>query len=246
MEGIRKMTSKDSRMAHLFSGLVIALALTAASAPAIAQQKLERYISVTGEGTVETVPDLAVIQAGVTTQGKTARLASEANSTAMAAVLAALKAGGIAERDVQTSQFSIRPLRDYRKSGDNRITGFEVSNRVSVKVRDIKKVGAVLDQVITAGANDMSGIQFTVSERSKLLDKARSEAVGDARRKAELLANAAGAKLGPAIAIVESGGSPPVPMERLAMRAASSAAPPIAVGEQTLRVNVSVTFELLN
>ena len=235
-------------MTKFFSGLVVGLALTLASAPAVAQQQQppERYISVTGEGEVQVVPNLAIIDAGVTTQGKTARIASDSNSATMAKVLAALKAAGIAERDVQTSQFSIRPLHDYRKNGDNRITGFQASNRVSVKVRDITRIAAVLDQVIEAGANDLSGIHFTVSERSKPLDKARGDAVADARRKAELLAKAAGVKLGPAIAIVENGGGPPVPMERMTMRAAPAAAPPVAVGEQTLRVSVGVTFGLAN
>lgn len=233
-------------MARFVFGLMLALALSVVSAPAVAQQKpSERYVSVTGEGEANAVPDLAIIQAGVTTQGKTARIASNANSGAMAKVLAALKGAGIAERDVQTSQFSISPMYDSRRDGDNRITGFQASNQVSVKVRDLAKLAAVLDQVIAAGANDLSGVHFAVSERSKLLDKARGDAVADARRKAELLAQAAGAKLGPAKSIVESGGSP-VPVQRFAVRAVSAAPPPIAVGEQTLRVHVSVTFELLN
>jgi hypothetical protein len=235
-------------MTRFVSGLAVAFALTLASVPAIAQQQQppERYVSVTGEGEVHVVPNLAIIHAGVTTQGKTARIASDGNSTTMAKVIAALKAAGIAERDIQTSQFSIRPLYDSRRDGDNRITGFQATNRVSAKVRDITKVAAVLDQVISAGANDLSGIEFTVSEHSKLLDKARGDAVADARRKAELLAKAAGVKLGPAMAIVENGGAPPVPMERMRLRAAPAAAPPVAAGEQTLQVSVSVTFGLMN
>jgi uncharacterized protein YggE len=243
----RGLAEGGFRMARFVFGSFIVLALAMASLPADAQQQQprERYVSVTGEGEAQAAPDLAVIQAGVTTQAKTARQASESNSETMTKVLAALKAGGIAERDIQTSQFSIRPLRDYRKNGDNRITGFEISNRVSVKVRDIAKVETVLDQVITAGANDLSGIRFVVSERSQLLDKARGDAVADARRKAELLANAAGAKLGSATTIVENGGTP-MPRQQFVARAAASAPPPIAVGEQTLRVSVSVTFELSN
>ena len=232
-------------MTHFVSGLAVAFALTLASGAAVAQQQPpERYISVTGEGEVHVVPNLAIIHAGVTTQGKTARTASDANGTAMAKVIAALKASGIAERDIQTSQFSIRPLYDSRRDGDNRITGFQATNRVSAKVRDITKVAAVLDQVISAGANDLSGIEFTVSEHSKLLDRARSDAVADARRKAELLAKAANVKLGPAMAVVENGGAPPAPMERMRLRAAPAAAPPVAAGEQTLQVSVSVTFGL--
>lgn len=234
-------------MTHFVSGLAVAFAFMLPSVPAIAQQQPpERYISVVGEGEVNVVPNLAIIHAGATTQGRTARMASDSNGATMAKVLVALKAVGIAERDIQTSQFSIRPLYDSRRDGDNRITGFQATNQVSVKVRDITKVAAVMDQVISAGANDLSGIQFTVSEQSALLDRARGDAVEDARRKAELLAKAAGVKLGPAIAIVENGGTPPVPMERMRVRAAPAAAPPVAAGEQTLQVSVNVTFALAN
>jgi uncharacterized protein YggE len=191
------------------------------------------------------VPDIAVIQAGVTTQGKTARAASEANSKAMTEVHAALKASGIAERDVQTSQFSIRPVRDSRREGDNRIVGFQATNQVSVNVRALARLATVLDQMIAAGANDVSGIHFTVSQRPTLLDKARSDAVADARRKAEVLAKAAGVRLGRATAIIETSGQP-MPMERMSIRAAPATSVPIAVGEQNVQVQVSVTFELLH
>jgi uncharacterized protein YggE len=223
---------------------LLAVAVVGSAVPAASQQPSERYVVVAGEGTASIVPDIAVIHAGVTTQAKTARAASDANSTTMGQVHAALKAGGIAERDVQTSRFSIRPLHDSRRDGDNRITGFEASNQISVKVRALARLATVLDQMIAAGANDISGIQYTVSQRSTLLDKARADAVADARRKAELLARAAGVRIGHATAIVEHSGLP-VPMERMTLRAAPAAPVPIAVGEQELRVQVSVTFELL-
>ena len=222
------------------------LALIAVGSPvgAAAQAPRPPHITVSGEGTASVAPDLAVIRSGVTTQGKSAREASAANSTAMAKVLEALKAGGIAERDLQTSHFSIRPVYAARRDGDNRITGFQASNQISVKVREIAKLAAVLDQMIAAGANDISGIHFTVSKRSKLLDQARIDAVADARRKAELLAKAAGAQLGRATAIVENGGGGrPEPVSRMTMQAADASVP-VAVGEQTLRVHVNVTFEL--
>jgi uncharacterized protein len=209
------------------------------------QDPLERHITVVGEGSANVVPDLAVIHAGVTTQGQTAREASDANSAAMGQVHAALRAAGIADRDVQTSQFSIRPVHDSRREGDNRITGFQAANQVSVRIRALPKLAAVLDQMIAAGANDVSGIQFTVAQRSTLLDKARAEAVADARRKADLLARAAGVRLGRATVIVENAGTP-VPMERMTMRAATAASVPVAVGEQALQVYVSVSFELLH
>ena len=232
-------------MQFLVSLLVLAFATTALPLPAAGQQATERFITVVGEGAAGVVPDIAVIQAGVTTQGKTARTASEANSKVMAEVHAALKASGIAERDVQTSQFSIRPVRDSRREGDNRIVGFQATNQVSVNIRAIPRLATVLDQMIAAGANDVSGIHFTVSQRSTLLDKARAEAVADAKRKAEVLAKAAGVRLGRATAIVETSGQP-IPMERMSIRAAPAASVPIAVGEQNLQVQVSVTFELLH
>lgn len=235
-------------MRWIVSIVLPALAITGLTGLALGQvpgqQSFDRYISVAGEGTANVLPDLAVIQAGVTTQGKSARGASEANSAAMAKVHAALKAGGIAERDVQTARFSIRPVYEARREGDSRITGFQASNQVTVKVRALGELATVLDQMIAAGANDISGIHFTVSEPSRLLDDARAAAVADARRKAEQLAAAAGARLGRPIAIVEDNGRV-VPMERMAMRAAPAAAPPIATGEETLRVQVSVTFELM-
>lgn len=224
--------------------LLLALMVVSLPIAAVAQNSSSPRITVAGEGSVSVAPDLAVIQAGVTTQGKSAREASAANSAAMAKVLAALKDGGIAERDLQTSRFSIHPQYAARRDGDNRITGFQASNQISVKVREIAKLATALDQMIAAGANDISGIQFTVSERSKLLDQARIEAVADARRKAELLAKAAGAQVGRATAIVENGGAVrPEPVARMAMQAAAPSVP-VAVGEQMLRVQVGVTFEL--
>lgn len=232
-------------MQPLVSLLLLAATVVALPAPAASQQVPDRFITVMGEGTAGVVPDIAVIQAGVTTQGKTARAASEANSSAMTQVHTALKANGIAERDIQTSQFSIRPVRDSRREGDDRIVGFQATNQVSVNVRALARLATVLDQMIAAGANDVSGIYFTVAQRSTLLDKARADAVADARRKAEVLAKAAGVRLGRATAIIETSGQP-IPMERTTMRAAPGASVPVAVGEQNLQVHVNVTFELLH
>jgi uncharacterized protein YggE len=226
------------------AALLVTIAATGSVLPAAGQNaSVDRHITVVGEGTANVVPDLAVIQAGVTTQGKTAREASEANSAAMTNVLAAIKANGVAERDTQTSQFSIRPVYDPRRESDTRIVGFQATNQVSVRVRALAKIATVLDQMIAAGANQVSGIDFTVSERSRLLDNARTQAIADARRKAELLARAAGVRLGRATVIVESAAVPPI--ERMTMRSAPATSVPVAVGEQTLQVHVTVSFELL-
>jgi uncharacterized protein len=200
----------------------------------------EKLVTVTGEATVAVAPDTAIIRIGVTSQDKTAREAGEVNAKQMTAVLAAIKDAGIADRDIQTSRLSLQPQYDANKSGTARLTGFQATNQVTIRIRDIDKLPAVLDRAIGAGANEMSGIEFVVSEQSKLLDQARDDAVTDARRKAELYAKAAGAKLGRVVSITEEGSSPqPRPMQ--AMRAG---AVPVAPGEQTLRAVVTVSYEL--
>lgn len=200
----------------------------------------ERLVTVTGEATVAVAPDAAVIRIGVTSQNKTAREASEANAKQMTAVLAAIKDTGIADRDVQTSRLSLQPQYDPNKSGTARLTGFQATNQVTVRIRDIDKLPVFLDRAIAAGANEMSGIEFVISEQSKLLDRARDDAIADARRKADLYAQATGSKLGPVVSITEEGSAAqPRPMQ--AMRAG---AVPIAPGEQTLRATVTVSYEL--
>jgi uncharacterized protein YggE len=202
----------------------------------------DRLITVTGEGTVAVAPDAAVIRVGVSTQGKTAAEASNANAQKMTAVLGAIKDAGIAERDVQTAALSLQPQYESTKPGAPRLTGFQVSNQVTVRVRDVKAMPGLLDRAIAAGANEMSGIEFVVSEQSKLLDEARGQAVADARRKAELYAQAAGGHVGRVVAITEEGAPSPVRPVMSAMRA--GAAIPVAPGEQTLKSAVTVSYML--
>lgn len=219
----------------LFVLFVSALALVPA-------QATEKLVTVTGEATVAVAPDTAMIRLGVSTQEKTAREASEANARQMTAVIAAIKDTGVADRDIQTSRLSLQPQYDPNKSGTARLTGFQASNQVTVRIRDIDKLPTVLDRAITAGANEMSGIEFVVSEQSKLLDQARDDAIADTRRKADLYAKAAGAKLGRVVSITEEGSAPP-PRPIQALRAG---AVPIAPGEQTLRAIVTVSYELMS
>ena len=126
---------------------------------------LDRLVTVAGEATVGVAPDAAVIRIGVTSRGATAREASDANAKSMTSVLAAIKAAGVAERDVQTSRVSLQPQLDPNKSGTARLTGFEAANQVTVRVRTIDNLATIVD-----GANELAGIEFVVSERSKLLD----------------------------------------------------------------------------
>jgi uncharacterized protein YggE len=222
----------------LISTLILAAAVTAGPRPADAA---ERIVTVTGEASVSVAPDTAVIRIGVTTLGKNAREASEINAKQMTAVLAAIEQSGIPDRDVQTSLLSVQPKYDPNKGGTARLTGFQLTNRVTVKIRDVDALPTILDRAIGAGANEMSGIEFVVSEQSKMLDQARSEAIADARRKAELYAQAAGAKIGAVVSISEEGGSPIPRPVRQAMRAS---AVPVAPGEQELRAMVTVSYLL--
>jgi uncharacterized protein YggE len=224
--------------------LAAALVGALLTAPALSQVAPPAAISVTGEATVSVPPDLAQIDGGVTSEAKTAREASAANNTAMAKVLQALKAAGVEEKDIQTSRLSLQPQNagaQYR-SGPATITGYLASNRVTIRVRDVTKVATMIDTLVGAGANDIGGIHFMVSQASKLLDEAREQAVADARRKAEIYAKAAGVTLGAPLSISEEGNSAPVPYRKMATGMATPA--PVAQGEETLQITVSVSWAI--
>lgn len=220
-----------------------ALALAALLTTSAASFAEQSSITVNGEATTSVAPDLAQVEGGVTSEAKTAREASDANNKAMAAVLAALKAAGVAEADVQTSRLSLFPQSaSARAGGAATITGYRASNRVIIRVRDIAKVAGTLDTLVAAGANEIGGINFMVSQESKALDEARVKAIEDARRKAEIYAKAAGVRLGAPLRISEEGAGGPVPM-RAQFKAGASA--PVAPGEETLRIAVTVSYEIV-
>ena len=216
---------------------------TLIAAPALAQTVPPAMISVTGEATVSVPPDLAQIDAGVTSEAKTAREASDANNAAMGKVLLALKGAGIEEKDYQTSRLSLQPeSAPNRPGGPATIVGYRASNRVTVRLHDVSKVASVIDMLVAAGANDIGGINFTVSQASKLLDDAREQAIADARRKAEIYAKATGVTLGAPLSISEGGTPVPIPYRRTAAGMAPSA--PVAQGEETLQVTVAVSWAI--
>jgi uncharacterized protein len=212
------------------------------AAPVLAQTMPPAVISVTGEATVSVPPDLAQIDGGVTSEAKTAREATDANNAAMGKVLLALKGAGIDEKDFQTSRLSLQPQSAPNRTGPAAIVGYRASNRVTIRLRDVAKVASVIDTLVAAGANDIGGINFMVSQASKLLDEAREQAIADARRKAEIYAKAAGVTLGAPLSISEEGNVAPVPYRRMAAGMAASA--PVAQGEETLAVTVSVSWAI--
>ena len=224
---------------------LLAIIASLSLSPALAQGDPPPTISVTGEAQISVPPDLAQIDAGVTTEAKTAKDAADANNAAMGKVLLALKGAGLAEKDYQTSRLSLQPQSAQNRVSGNapQIVGYHASNRITVKLRDVSKIAGIIDIVTAAGANDIGGINFMVSASSKLLDDARAQALADARRKAEIYAKAAGVTLGSPLSIAEDGSDGPPVMYRRAA-ATMAAGVPIAQGEETLRVSVSVTWAI--
>ncbi len=220
------------------------LALPGATSAAHAQS-VTPVISVTGEATVSVAPDTAEIDGGVTSEARTAREAADANNKAMGAVLLALKASGLTEKDFQTSRLSLQPQSAPNRAANApaQIMSYRATNHVTVTLHDVSKTAATIDTLVGAGANEIGGINFSVSQASKLLDDARTQAVADALRKAEIYAKAANVTLGPALSISEEGASGPVPVYARKMSAGIAPAA-IAPGEETLRINISVTYAI--
>jgi uncharacterized protein len=226
---------------------VLAASLVAAmlfATPSLAQTERPAMISVSGEATVSVPPDMAEIDGGFTSDGKTAREASDANNAAMGKVLLALKAAGIEAKDIQTSRLSLQPQTQNtpNRPSPPTISGYRASNHVTIRLHDVTKVASVIDMLVGAGANDIGGINFMVSGASKLLDEAREQALADARRKAEIYAKAAGVTLGTPLSISEGNASVPVFRGRMPM--APMAAAPVMQGEETLSVTVNVSWAI--
>ena len=230
-------------MSRRFSLAASVIAGTLLAVPALAETVPPSMISVTGEASVSVAPDQAQIEGGVTSDAKTAREASEANNAAMGKVLLALKAAGVAEKDIQTSRLSLQPQYAANRSGPSPVTGYRASNRVTVRLHDVTRVAGTIDTLVGAGATDIGGINFSVSNASKLLDDAREQAVADARRKAEIYARAAGVTLGAPLSISEEGAPGPMLFRKMAVGMAASPAP-VALGEETLQVTVNVSWAI--
>jgi uncharacterized protein YggE len=161
----------------------------------------------------------------------------------MGKVLLALKGAGIDEKDYQTSRLSLQPQYAPNRSGPSPVVGYRASNRVTIRLRDVTKIASMIDVLVGAGANDIGGINFTVSQASKLLDEAREQAISDARRKAQIYAKAAGVTLGEPLSISEESAPTPVFRGKVASGMAASTAP-VAQGEETLSVTVNVSWAI--
>ena len=216
-------------------------ALAHADAPPVPQ------LQVSGTGEVMVTPDIAIVTIGVTAQAKDASAALDANSADLAKAIAAIRAAGIADKDIATSGFSIDPV--YAQA-DNQasdqppaVVGYRVTNEVRVTIRDIAKSGGLLDAVVSAGANRVSGIAFDISDRKTAANDAIRAAIADARAKAELMADAAGLRLVRILSLNagENGGRGPIMAYDMAPRAK---AVPVMPGEASVSANADMIWEV--
>jgi uncharacterized protein len=216
--------------------------------PALAHDQIEkRTLSLVASGAIKTTPDKVDISTGVTSEGKTAREALNQNIEAMIKVVEALKAEGIDPKDIQTTNFSVNPVYDQRpsdKPAPPMVVGYRVTNQVRISLHDTKKLGAILDKVVTLGSNQIDSIEFGVEEPEALKDEARKLALKNVTDNAKLYAEAAGVGLGPILSISEEETSYQPHFAPAAVRMEMAKDVPIEAGTATVEVRVRVTWEI--
>lgn len=236
-------TARPLRM--LVPALAVLTAALPYSVPAAADQ---RVISLSATGTVKAAPDMASISTGVTSEGQTAQDALSKNTEAMTKVVDTLKQAGLEAKDIQTTDFSVSPIYERKKDEQAAfITGYRVSNNVNITVRDIDRLGDVLDKVVQAGANQIGSISFEIAEAEKMKDEARKHAMETAIGNAKLYAEAAGVELGPVVKITETGDFTPRPYRTMAAAApmmAEAKQVPVEGGTMSVEATVEVTWEI--
>lgn len=236
-------------MKNLFiAALVVGAALPSAAQAqqaTINQAIAGTRLDVTATGEVTRVPDIAIISTGVVTKAATASSAISQAATRMARVRAALKAAGVEDRDIQTSNLSLNPDYRYDNNQPPKLVGYQASNTVTVRFRDIASSGKIIDALVAEGANQINGPTLTIDKPEAALDEARAQAIRIGRARAELYARSMGLRVVRVVAVSESGGSYPVPPMPVMMEARAQAAnSKIDPGEQKLQVNLAMTFEL--
>lgn len=239
-------------MKTVLSGICFAALALAAPAAALADSDISTLL-LQGTASVSAEPDMASISTGVVTEAKTAREALTANTESMSALLDLVKQIGVADKDVQTSGFSVQPQYVYSDkpnangySQPPRIAGYEVRNTLTVQLRKLEDLGTVLDQMVSAGSNTINGVGFSVDDNTELLNDARRAAMKDALQKADLYADAADICLERITSISENGGYAPQPklMRSMIAEDAMSAPVPVASGEVSYDMSVSVVWEI--
>ncbi|MFO7340713.1 MAG: SIMPL domain-containing protein [Lysobacteraceae bacterium] len=228
------------------------LAMLALSAPAAAQVQPAplpadaTLLSVSAQAEASRAPDIATVSAGVVTQAADGNAAMRQNAELMNKVLAAIRAAGVADKDVQTSGIHLSPQYHYQENQPPRISGYQASNTVSVKLRDVARMGQVLDALAASGANQIHGPSFGLDDPEPLYDQARLQALEQARARAQTYARALGMKVRRVVSISEGGGGIHPPMPVVMARAADAAyeSTPVAAGETSVSVSLDVVFEL--
>lgn len=221
-----------------------------AAAPALAQTNAEfaaTTLDLSATGEVSASPDRATLDLGVTAQAPNAAAAMRQDAQAMTQVLAALKAQGVADRDIGTSGLSVQAQYTFFPNAPRRLNGYEAANRVTVTVRDPARVGALVDAAVAAGANDVRGITFGLQDPQAVEDQARLQAVKTLAARAELYAKAAGYRVARLVSLTEGERSQPVAAERqgfVVVTGSRKAPTPVEAGDVTVRVQVSAVYEL--
>ena len=229
--------------------LATAFATTSASAQAMSGTDTvfkATTLNLSAYGETKIVPDMATISLGVLTESPTAAAAMRANAAQMTKVFAALKAAGIAERDVQTSGLNLSPQYDYIQNEPPKLRGYQASNQVTVRVQDLSRLGAAVDATVNAGVNQVNSINFGLRDSGAAENAAREQAVQALSAKANLYARATGYRVARLVTLSEGGGySAPQPMPMMAMaRMDKAESTPIAAGEISVRADVTAVFEL--
>ncbi|MEP4148705.1 MAG: SIMPL domain-containing protein [Halioglobus sp.] len=238
----------NARFTHALS-LSLATIMLLAISPRLIAEPPNAQVRVSGQAEASMAPDMAVLQLTVMREADSARLALDANSSAMAEVIKAMRAGGVAERDLQTSNFSIQPRYIYPKPRNEKppeLVGYTVRNSLTVRVRDLNALGSLLDKSVSLGVNEGGNVSFTNDDPSTAVTKARASAVKDAMARARTLADAAGVRLGDIMEISEQTHMPqprPYRAERMAMSAAADSVPVMA-GENSYQVVVHMSFAI--
>ncbi|MDA0262431.1 MAG: SIMPL domain-containing protein [Proteobacteria bacterium] len=240
------LNRSSSATAHL---LVLMLAASFVFASDAFADQRQRTITVQGMGIGSAVPDMAEVSAGTITRAASAAKALADNNTSVAQNLAVVASSKIDERDVRTTGFSLTPIFESRQRGDTSpqtptIVGYQASNNISIKVRNIKSLGSFIDELASVGANRIGGINFGLNDRKPLLNEARRSAIADAQAKAKLYADQAGVALGQVVEILETGVAQPGPMRAEAMMMRASSAVPIATGSLEIQAGVTMRFAL--
>lgn len=247
METIARGTGMNKILAAaLLLGAAMLPSPAAAQQATISQTITGTRLDINATGDVTRVPDLATISAGVTSHASTATSAIQQTATRMARVREALRRAGIADRDIQTSNISLNPDYVYAQNQPPKLSGYNASNQLTVRFRDIASTGKILDALVEEGANQISGPNLSVEHPEAALDEARAKAIAAGRARADLYARSLGLRVTRIVAVSESGGyAPPPPMPPMVMMAkAERDQTVIDPGEQRLQVSVSMTFEL--